>query len=291
MENSTRKWPIFKGNGAVPHDAIDFLPAPPPWRNPGGGLGDVKERDIPPVNERDLKRGKTFQSLPEQVDMVNAALFLRRPLLITGRPGTGKSSLAYAIAYELKLGPVLVWPITTRTTLQDGLYQYDAIARLQDSALDDKSRKPAVERYLRFGSSNEEKSGKPPIEKYLRLGPLGTALLPSKRPRVLLIDEIDKSDIDLPNNLLNIFEEGEFKIEELVRETGSVNILPEDSRSDSDTVEIKSGRVRCTRFPLVIMTSNGERDFPAAFLRRCLRMQMPVPDENQLAKIVEAQFA
>ena len=126
--------------------------------------------------------------------MVNTALFLRRPLLITGKPGSGKSTLAHSVAYELNLGPVLRWPITTRSTLQDGLYRYDAIARLHEASL---------------------RGGTPKIGPFVQLGPLGTAMVPTRWPRVLLIDEIDKSDIDLPNDLLNIFEEGEFEIPEL----------------------------------------------------------------------------
>src|SRR5262249_38678447 len=136
------------------------------------------------------------------IELVNAALYLRRPLLITGRPGTGKSSLIYAVAWELRLGEVLRWSITSRSTLQQGLYHYDAIGRLQDSQL---------------GGTTTEKRLPPDISKYLKLGPLGTALLPTARPRALLIDEIDKSDLDLPNDLLNIFEEGEFPIPELER--------------------------------------------------------------------------
>ncbi|MFM6859063.1 MAG: MoxR family ATPase, partial [Dolichospermum sp.] len=112
--------------------------------------------------------------------------------------GTGKTSLAYAVAYELGLGEVLHWPITTRTTLKDGLYSYDAIGRLQDA-------------------KDKDKDNLAEIGKYINLGSLGTALLPSEKPRVLLIDEIDKSDIDLPNDLLHIFEEGEFEIPVLRR--------------------------------------------------------------------------
>jgi MoxR-like ATPase len=196
---------------------------------------------------------------------------LRRPLLITGRPGTGKSTLAYAIAHELKLFPVLRWPITTRTTLQDGLYRYDAIARLQDANLAPQT------------SSSE-------IGRYLQLGPLGTALLPYERPRVLLIDEIDKSDVDLPNDLLNVLEEGEFRIPELVRIAKSDSEVEVSLEQASTRVRIRQGTVRCRAFPIVIMTSNGERDFPPAFLRRCVRLEITEPDSQRLEAIVRAHL-
>jgi MoxR-like ATPase len=200
--------------------------------------------------------------------MVNAALYLRRPLLVTGKPGTGKSTLAYSVARELRLGPVLRWNITSRTVLKEGLYEYDALARLHDYNL------------------GERRS----IGDYIRLGPLGTALLPHRRPRVLLIDEIDKSDIDLPNDLLNIFEEGSFIIPELFRlreREASVPVLPADSEQP---VRVVGGKVECTAFPFVVMTSNGERDFPPPLLRRCLRLRLPMPDEGMLARILDAHL-
>ena len=259
-------WWIFRGNGQ-PHDEIDKrLPPAPPWRQF--------------TEEAREERGTNFIANDKQRELVNAALYLRRPLFITGKPGTGKSTLAYAVAHELKLGKVLYWPITTRSTLEEGLYRYDAIARLQDASLqrsrtDDQTAPPSS----------------PDIGRYIRLGPLGTAFLPSKRPRVLLIDEIDKSDIDLPNDLLNIFEEGEFEIPELKRlpeEFQEVEVLPYDS---DKKVKIVRGRVRCTEFPFVVLTSNGEREFPPAFLRRCLRLQMDLPNEEELAKIVAARLS
>jgi MoxR-like ATPase len=252
-------WKIFQGS-KVPHDSIDRLPSPPPWRRFGGIENESLER----------RRGSVFEVWAQEVELVNAALYLRRPLLVTGKPGTGKSSLAYAVAYELKLGTVLQWPISTRTTLNEGLYRYDAIGRLQDAQLK---------------VSQEEGRD---IGKYVQLGPLGTAFLPSKRPRVVLVDEIDKSDIDLPNDLLNIFEEGGFEIPELARMSGFLDIAVRTY--DGQTASITKGRVQCENFPLVILTSNGERDFPPAFLRRCLQLEMPEPTSKQLERIVEAHF-
>ena len=282
MAGTPKYEPIFKRN-APPHDDVDRLPPPPPWRM----FDEAAETE----------RGAKFHASEEVVELVNAALLLRRPLLVTGKPGTGKSSLAFAVAYQLGLGKVLHWPITTKSTLQESLYTYDAIARLQDSSL-------AVSRKSQdFSLHPSSESGlEQPVDigRYIRLGPLGTALLPGEpqkldsarahgtRPRVLLIDEIDKSDIDLPNDLLNIFEEGEFEIPELTRLPEEerfrfVSVRPYDSESP---VSIERGRVRCASFPFVIMTSNEEREFPPAFLRRCLRLDVGLPNDSELADIV-----
>ncbi|MFG1961493.1 AAA family ATPase [Nonomuraea sp. NPDC049028] len=207
------------------------------------------------------------------MEQVNAALFLRRPLLVTGPPGTGKSTLASAVAHELQLGPVLHWPITSRVTLSDGLYQYDPLTRLYAASREE----------LVSGAVSDEQIGR-----YIRLGPLGTALLPFDRPRVLLVDEIDKSDMDLPNDLLTIFEKGCFEIPELQRHTSpSAEVMTADS---GKPVTICGGRVRCRAFPLVIMTSNGEREFPPAFLRRCVTLRLHQPTGEKLHRIVEAHL-
>jgi MoxR-like ATPase len=271
-------WWIFKGTGE-PHNGIrSKLPAPPSWRVFPGSPLDIpfEDSETDAMMKRLLARGATFQPSPEEIELVNAALYLRRPLLITGKPGSGKSSLAYAVARELKLGPVLRWSITTRSTLAEGLYRYDAISRLQDASL----RK-----------DNPADKEAPDIGQYIHLGPLGAALLPTPYPRVLLIDEIDKSDIDLPNDLLNIFEEGEFEIPELVRlakDTRQVAIYY--GNKSKLRVPIEDGHIQCCAFPFVVLTSNGEREFPPAFLRRCLRLDMQPPDKEKLLKIVEAHL-
>ncbi|MFI7080437.1 AAA family ATPase [Micromonospora sp. NPDC049903] len=262
-------WRIYRGSGHS-HDDIGRLPPPPRWRRFHGG--DLVEPRFP-AEDPAAKRAAGYQITDDAIEMVNAALYLRRPLLVTGKPGTGKSTLAYSIAAELLLGPVLHWPITSRSRLDDGLYRYDAIGRLQESNL---------------RQSAERDHEVLDVGRYITLGPLGTALLPQARPRVLLIDELDKSDIDLPNDLLNVFEEGRFEIPELVRlpaEQREVEVMTADS---TDRVPVRDGLVCCHAFPVVVITSNAEREFPHAFLRRCLRLDIRPPDKRTLGKIVES---
>lgn len=267
-----KKWWLYRGTGE-PHEDIRKLPPPPPWRKCKSLTTEERPLSCEGLPPR-------YEASDNVIELVNTALYLRRPLLVTGRPGSGKSSLAEAVAYELKLGPLLRWPINTRTTLQEGLYRYDAIGRLQEAALRRERARPGA------GETVE-----PDINQFLQLGPLGTALAPSKYPRVLLIDEIDKSDIDLPNDLLNVFEEGEFEIPELSR---LVRVGGEERMQvralDGTWVPTNKGWVQCHAFPLVIMTSNGEREFPPAFLRRCLRLELAEPDRAHLEAIVRAHL-
>lgn len=266
-------WQIYRGTGE-PHNAIADLPDPPPWRRFDGLVEDDPapwEGDAVGTRPGSDDRAEAYLPDTDVVDMVNAALYLRRPLLVTGKPGTGKSTLAYSVARELKLGPVLNWPVTSSSRLQDALYRYDAIGRLQEASL------------AREGNA-------PDLGRYIRLGPVGTALVPRKRPRVLLIDELDKAGVDLPNDLLNIFEEGQFDITELMR-------LPDDqpttqvmTADPGGRTTVTRGLVRCNAFPLVVITSNGEREFPPAFLRRCLRLNIQPPDASKLADIVRGHL-
>ena len=254
-------WRIFKGDGSR-HDDLTRLPAPPPWRFSGKW---TKIAPAPmPADTSERARAAPFIAREEMIRAVNAALYLRRPLLITGKPGTGKSTLISKVADELQLGPVLRWPVNSRSSVRTGVYEYDAVGRLQAPA----------------GATDR-------IEEYLVLGPLGAALAARGRPAALLVDEIDKSDLDFANDLLNVIEEAEYEIPELRRMAkGTVTV-----RGPGGTgAAITDGMVRAEQFPFVVMTSNAEREFPAPFLRRCIRLDVAPPGREELEKIVQSQL-
>jgi MoxR-like ATPase len=175
---------------------------------------------------------------------VNAAIALERPLLIKGEPGTGKTVLAAEIAKAIQ-APLIEWHIKSTTKAIHGLYEYDAVARLRDSQLGD----PRVSE----------------IENYIRRGKLWEGFTAPERP-VLLIDEIDKADIEFPNDLLQELDRMEFH----VYETG-------------ETIKAKQR-------PVVIITSNNEKELPDAFLRRCFFHYIRFPDPDTMAAIVEVHF-
>ena len=175
---------------------------------------------------------------------VNAAITLERPLLVKGEPGTGKSVLAEEIARSLG-APLLTWHIKSTTKAQQGLYEYDAVSRLRDSQLGD--------------------SRVSDIRNYIRRGKLWEAFAAQARP-VLLIDEIDKADIEFPNDLLLELDRMEFH----VYETGET--------------------IRAERRPIVIITSNNEKELPDAFLRRCFFHYIRFPDPDTMARIVEVHY-
>ena len=182
----------------------------------------------------------SYITSPELRYAVNVSVAIQRPLLVRGEPGTGKTLLAQAVAKDLGL-ELITWNVKSTSKAADGLYVYDTVQRLQDS---------------RFGDHDVSD-----IRQYIRLGPLGKALT-SEQQVVLLIDEIDKADLEFPNDLLHELDVMEFS----VTETG-------DSH-------------RATHRPVVVITSNAERELPDPFLRRCIFHYIQFPDEGLMAQIV-----
>ena len=175
---------------------------------------------------------------------VNAAINLEKPLLVKGEPGTGKTELARQIAKSLKL-EIIEWSIKSTTKAQQGLYEYDAVTRLRDSQL------------------NKDKIDN--ISNYIKKGKIWSSFETENRS-VLLIDEIDKADIEFPNDLLQELDKMEF----YVYETGEV--------------------IKAKKRPIVIITSNNEKELPEAFLRRCFFHYIKFPDLDTLTKIVNVHF-
>ena len=185
-----------------------------------------------------------YVAAPDLAVAVNAAVALERPLLVKGEPGTGKTELARQVAGSLGL-PLLEWHVKSTTRAQQGLYEYDAVSRLRDSQLgDDRVRD---------------------VRNYLRKGKLWEAFTAPQRV-VLLIDEVDKADIEFPNDLLQELDRMEFH----VYETGET--------------------IRALHRPVVIITSNNEKDLPDAFLRRCFFHYIRFPDPETLAAIVRVHL-
>ncbi len=175
---------------------------------------------------------------------VNAAIALERPLLIKGEPGTGKTVLAYEVARAVN-APLITWHVKSTTKAQQGLYEYDAVTRLRDSQLGDERVKD--------------------VKNYIKQGKLWEAFRADERP-VLLIDEIDKADIEFPNDLLQELDRMEF----FVYETGET--------------------IKADRRPIVIVTSNNEKELPDAFLRRCFFHYIKFPDRDTMQAIVDVHF-
>jgi MoxR-like ATPase len=175
---------------------------------------------------------------------VNAAITLERPLLIKGEPGTGKTVLAFEVAKAIGV-PIIQWHIKSTTKAQQGLYEYDAVSRLRDSQLGDERVKE--------------------IKNYISKGKLWEAFTNDARP-VLLIDEIDKADIEFPNDLLLELDRMEF----FVYETG-------------ETIKAKQR-------PIVMITSNNEKELPDAFLRRCFFHYIKFPDRDTMTKIIDVHY-
>ncbi|MFN3853976.1 MAG: AAA family ATPase [Phreatobacter sp.] len=175
---------------------------------------------------------------------VNAAITLERPLLVKGEPGTGKTVLAIEVAKALG-APLIEWHVKSTTKAQQGLYEYDAVSRLRDSQLGDERVKS--------------------IANYIKRGKLWEAFTADRRP-VLLIDEIDKADIEFPNDLLQELDRMEF----FVYETGET--------------------IKAVQRPIVVITSNNEKELPDAFLRRCFFHYIKFPDAETMQRIVDVHF-
>ena len=187
---------------------------------------------------------KDYIASEELIRSVNIAAALQKPLLVKGEPGTGKTMLAESIADSLGM-ELIIWNIKSTTKAQDGLYVYDTVQRLYDS---------------QFGEH-----GVDDISRYIKLGKLGIAFTKEKQA-VLLIDEIDKADLEFPNDLLWELDQMEFYIPE----TG-------------ETIKAKQR-------PIVIITSNAEKELPDAFLRRCIFHCIAFPDQEMMARIVRAHY-
>ena len=191
-----------------------------------------------------FKGSKTYVATDDLMLAVNASITLQRPLLIKGEPGTGKTKLAEEVATALGL-PLLEWHIKSTTKAQQGLYEYDAVSRLRDSQLGD----PRVQ----------------DIANYIVRGMLWQAFT-ADAPVVLLIDEVDKADIEFPNDLLRELDRMEFFVYE--------------------TREL----VRAKHRPIVFITSNNEKELPDAFLRRCFFHYIRFPDKDTMERIVDVHF-
>lgn len=191
-----------------------------------------------------FKGSRDYVASEELMRAVNIAIVLQKPLLIKGEPGTGKTVLAEAIAKSLSKR-LIIWNIKSTTKAQDGLYVYDVVQRLYDS---------------QFGGEGVDN-----VEKYVKLGKLGEAFT-SDEQVILLIDEIDKADLEFPNDLLWELDRMEFHI-------------PETGRT-----------VTAKHRPIVIITSNAEKELPDAFLRRCVFHYIEFPDKQLMAEIVRTHF-
>jgi len=197
------------------------------------------------MNKMDFFQGsETYVVTEELKNAVNVAIALQKPLLIKGEPGTGKTMLAESIAESLNK-PLLIWSVKSTTKAQDGLYLYDTVQRLYDS---------------QFGEGNVAD-----IKHYVKLGKLGEAFVAPEQV-VLLIDEIDKADLEFPNDLLWELDKMEFFINE-TKQT-----------------------VKAAQRPIVIITSNAEKELPDAFLRRCIFHYIEFPDKEKMREIITVHY-
>ena len=218
-----------------------------------------KDKQPKPKEQDKLTGQLLYPYLPGEklVEAVNLAIALERPLLLKGEPGCGKTKLARAVAYELGL-PFEAWYVKSTSRARDGLYTYDAVGRLRDAQL------------AASGIDKDAAEQAKNADAYVEWGPLGRAFR-NERRTVVLIDEIDKADIDFPNDLLLELDEKRFEVIEV-----------------KQTSPIKKIQAKVT--PIVFITSNDEKDLPDAFLRRCLFHYVKFPQREDLINIVKARF-
>lgn len=212
------------------------------------------------------KTPEPYKADPKLVQAVNLAIYLGRPLLLEGEAGSGKTRLARAVAYDLGL-PLYVWNVRSASKAQEGLYSYDSILRLHDVHLKQIATSP--KRTARQTKSSARRDPSKPAD-YVTWGALGKAFQVKESPAVVLIDEIDKADLDFPNDLLTVLDEPwEFAVPEM---EGKV--------------------IKAAHKPIVIITSNKEKgNLPAPFLRRCIYYFVEFPeDEQQLRDIVDLHY-
>ncbi len=229
---------------------------------------------LPEVSTPDGGDPKRYPYLPEPdlVEAVNLSIDLKRPLLLEGDPGCGKTCLAEALVYELTQKnqaemPFYRWDVKSSTRYEEGLYAYDAVGRLRDAQMLG-ANLSQLEKFLDPNDLNDLKARLKDKTKYREFGKLGNAIREPEKRAVVLIDEVDKADSDFANNLLLELDRYEFT----VRETG------EKCSANSKTK------------PIIILTSNREKPLPAPFLRRCLYFYVQFPRGDRLRKIVEKRL-
>lgn len=232
----------------------------------GDGRRRAETAELPRSRRPDFLKPENFRADPGAVDAVNVALLLGQPLLLTGEPGTGKTQLGYYIAWELGLGEALKFETKSGSTATSLFYTYDALKRFQhvQSGIRSDNALPYIT-YNALGQAIIRTREPAEVAPYLPEGLLHTG----KTRSLVIIDEIDKAPRDFPNDILNELDQLYFRIPEL------------DNQPIRADDELR---------PIIILTSNSEKDLPDAFLRRCIFYHIPFPDKQQMRQIVESRL-